>query len=688
MTRISDEAIERNRVASAKRYAENRTSYSERQRARRGLESIEALGKRPFVAWDGEGYNAYRVGIDHVVHIEHRYMVFGSSSGHRVRGIELSTSACLDTILRAEREAPESIHVGFAFDYDVNMILRDVSWRGLAVLRDAGKCRFGEYRIEHIPHKMFTVYRPGWGKATIYDVFGFFHCSYVKALDKYGVGSPEAIARIKAGKALRGHFSYADIEQVTAYMSDELSVMPELMECVREAAYGGGFYIRQWHGPGALATYAIKYNEIDKRMSKKRKVPDDVKLARRSAHAGGRFMLWRAGLLLSPVYTADINSAYVWACSLLPALDTGRWERVPANRIESARDIADFGLYHIEYDAKERWQEATYGGKPFPLFHRSGNGSLTWPYRVENWYWSPEASLVAGSRHARFLEAWIFRSDGTRPFEWVHDAYNRRLALQDPDHYNPAEKAYKWGLAAIPGKFGMKVGWDKTTRTEPRFHQIEWAGYIMSYCRAQSYQGACGVAKRGGLVSIDTDGVTSTVPFNESELPGGVSTGLGAWKLEEYTGGLFWQNGIYWLRNEAGEWDEAKSRGVPKGHIPFELAMEVREQSDDFRNVKESVIKLDRTRFVGYGQALRGQRDKWRQWITDPVRIQFGGLGKGTHVPDMCLRCLGRDEPLHTITHFPPKDVFSEPHKLPWLGTWPPEDSFNVTEYIWEDDTL
>lgn len=682
--RVSDNAIRHDRITSLARYHANSGQAKKVQKAYRERRFEE----REFIGWDGEGYNAWRAGTDGL-EAEHRYMLFGASTGDYITGLSLDTAKCLELILEVEQENPSAYHVGFAFEYDVNMILKDLPWRTLAVLKEQGYCRWKDpvsgrrFRIEHVPHKWFRVSGKGIGSATIYDVFGFFHCSYLSALGKYDVGSEAKRRRISAGKSARGMFTFADIESVADYWRAEISLLPPLMEEIRKAAYGGGYRISEWHGPGALASYLLREMSVNTWHSKKT-TPPEVRSATRYAYAGGRFTPSLCGLYYGPVYTADRNSAYIYACSVLPRMDRGKWVRHNGNTVDGTK-LPRFGIYHIEFDAgperRANARKAFLPEPPYPLFHRSKDGVLRWPRRARGWYWTPEAQLVANSPRATILEAWVWNDDGTYPFRFVNDAFHRRLELQRQG--NPVEKTYKWALASMYGAFARRVGWDKKLRKAPPSHELAWAGFITSHCRAAVWGPAIDVYIRGkgrGLISIDTDGITSTIPFRPKTLDNGVGENLGEWKLEEWTGILQWQNGIYWLRDSNGEWKEPKSRGIPKGTIPFEKAYEAVQRMDySTRPFVHPSLSLQRTRFVGYGQALRGQFTKWRQWLTEPVKVLMGGnpMGKAFHFPLLCGACRaamagnkpaeGSLEGMHTITGTSPDALDSWPHKLPWL---------------------
>jgi hypothetical protein len=575
----------------------------------------------------------------------------------------------LDLILSVESEFPDCYHIIFGGEYDFNQFLRDLPLRFLAVLKANGKVKWEGYRITHVSHKIFSVSRDGIS-ATIYDVFGFFHCRYTTALDKYDTGSMEQRFRIAAGKSNRGSFTFAEIDSVEEYMQLELRLLPELAENIRRAAYEGGFRIHSWHGPGALASYALRYNGMHKFMSGDT-IPSWARYAVRAAYAGGRFQGWQCGKYSGPVWTLDKNSAYLHAMAMLPRLDNGSWHHRDPLTVKSPDDIADFGIYHIIFDAAAsnlgvKSRKAGFPEPPYPLFCRGENGGLTWPSRVDGWYWSPEARLVVGSPHVRVTEVIVYQSDGSKPFKWVEDSFETRRKLQDPAHYNPAEKAYKWALAAIYGALARRVGWNEKTRKPPPTHELAWAGFITSHCRAAVYEVASYAYLNGGLISIDTDGVTAQCEFPESLVAEGFGDKLGQWRQEKYDGILYWQNGIYWLYRD-DVIIEAKSRGVPKGRISVDQAYRALAKASFTSPYRPAQIRLSKTRYVGYRQALAGQRDQWRKWITSNSVITMGGAGKGAHFPPFCATCKNGAERMHTITHLPPKSMESFAHKLPWL---------------------
>jgi hypothetical protein len=698
-SRVSAEAVARNREKSRQRAAAlrasnpdeankkiqawreaNRQQDRDNHNLRYGVK-VQQFVTRPFIFWDGEGYNEWKLNDDPRCLLDgkwkHRYMLFGCSHfpNDPLVGKDLGTVECLDYILSTERRFPDAFHVGFAFDYDVNMILKDVPKRLLKHLGVYGVVHWQGYRIEYIPRKWFSITRKDANgqkiSATIWDVFGFYLSKYTTALAKHGIATRQQIDDIIEGKDRRGTFTYAQIEYVKSYWQKEVALGPPLMDKMREDCYDNGLFITQWHGSGALASYLLRKRRVNEWHSKD--VPYDAMVAIRTGYAGGRFHPFRCGLHAGPVYTADINSAYIYACSLLPRLDNGRWRRLRGNEIDRA-NLGRFAIYHISYfadrdraKAKDNMRRGAFG-EIYPLFHRNQRHRIYWPRRVDGWFWSPEASTVANNPDAEFVEAWVYDDDGTYPFEWVNDEFNKRLNLQHEG--NPAEKTLKWALAAMYGAMARRVGWDRKTRTAPKSHELAWAGFITSWCRAEMYKLGYEVWRRGGLISIDTDGVTSTVPISPEWLPRGVGEKLGQWKLEEFAGILYWQSGVYWLKDRDGNWTTAKTRGIKRGSLPVEAGLAALANSNfSSRPIVYPTIRTTRERFIGFKQAISSHNfDQWRTWEKVPTETIMGRGGSTVHAPVFCKKCRAPSaNMMHVLTQVTPPTWINEPHYLPWI---------------------
>lgn len=615
---------------------------------------------RPFVVWDGEGPQ------------DTGYSLLGNSLGDEICYPHLRTKDCLNLLLRAAEDHPEAIHVAYGFNYDVSCILWELSWRHLTALYKFNRVIWRDYIIEHIPRKWFKV-RRGNVVIKIYDIASFFGGGLVGALEEWKIGpfttpaisSPQEIASgviptvqdmailseteiVTKFKHLRGDFKYSDIESIKIYMRLELKYTKILIGELRESLALANYVPKSWHGPGAVARMAFTRHSIYDCLADS---PEPVAIATRYAFIAGRFELFKAGHI-GRVYTADINSAYPYYCSQLPNLAKGIWRRT-----EGTFEPGKFGVYHIRYQSKPD----AYRCNPLPF--RDEHGMIAWPHQVIGWYWNPEAELVANDPDATFLEGWVFDEDDEtdRPFAWLADYFDIRAKWKAEG--NPAQYALKLIINSIYGQLAQRAGWDKKNNKAPKTHQLEYAGWITSSCRAAVYK----VAKECGdnLVSIDTDGVTSTQPFTWLK----DSKALGGWELTSYTDSIFWQSGIYTLKTADG-WSKARTRGIPKGSYTVEDLFTALET--------DTPLYLNKKVFISFGLAILGQKSSLNQWKVEPHVYEMGGSGKRYHYkggtkrtircPDICGTSGRHVLALPTIFYgIAPRH--SAAHKLPWLNT-------------------
>jgi hypothetical protein len=601
-------------------------------------------GLKPFVAWDGEA-----VANEEEGNLDHPYSLFGSSRGWRIRSYNLTTMDCLSLLLETEMECPEAIHFGFAFGYDVNMVIRNLPIPALQVLRKFSRVRWNGFDIEYIPRKWFRV---GYGRKghrttiQVFDVFSFFGKGLATVLRDYGIGSPEQIRRIDAGKGERPDFHLDDIVgSIEPYWETELVLMVQLMEEFRRILHNAGVFLSSWHGPGAIASYLLRQHQFQEHMD--RGTTDEILSASRYAYFGGRFEPFMAGFYDGPVYSADINSAYPYSFSRLPSLREGKWLHELGRPDHNPSDTR-LGLYRISY-------KSPFSTAPMPLPHREKAGNISFPCTTEGWIHAAEAGMVYTDPSAKFLESWVYEDDGSYPFSWIEELYLERLRMQQAG--DPTQIAFKLGPNSIYGQIAQRAGWERTLGP-PKWHQLELAGAVTSECRSMVYAAARNAGR--ATISIDTDGILSLVPFRG--LPNGEGTKLGQWKVKTYTGLFYVQNGIYWLRDESGNWLPPKTRGIPRKRLVFE---------DIFRTVASGKeIVVDQHSFLGFGLALRGRIDEWRHWIDEPRHISFGGTGKRIHNTRSCTSCqkgFGYTEGLHALMPVPSKEITSYPHHLPWL---------------------
>lgn len=629
---------------------------------------------REFIAWDGEGWTQHLDECDHEKEghctepCPHHYCLFGSSKSAGIAGSSLSTRQCLEHILSVGKDYPYGIHIGFAFSYDVNMILRDLPPKYIQRLKDNTFVHWYGYRIEHIPKKWFTVSKGG-NSVRIQDVFSFFACSFVKALKGWDVGTADEISAIEHGKDSRGDFKLSEIDtSIRPYWRKELELLVALGDKLRSILYSADLRITSWYGPGNVASFLYKKNGTARTMDQS--IRPEVIDAAAYAYAGGRFEGFKAGQHDGPVYSADINSAYPAAMADLPNLSNGAWHYFP--EWDPGMGVPSrIGLYRIFFVFNTGITKAARNsGFPLPVFHRRNTGQVWYPEMSECWYHAPEAKLLfdiheesqgKAFSHFEVKECWLYEDDGSYPFEWVREMYATRARWKREG--NPAQLALKLGINSLYGKLAQRIG--HKDGKAPKWHQLEWAGMITSATRAKLYEAM--KDDWNHIIAVETDGIYSTKPF--SNLASGVGNNLGEWECSEYSGIIFLQNGVYWLRDQSGNWLPPKSRGIPQKQLSREAALHALETRTD--------LVAYQNQFLGYGTALhRDPRTmaKWRTWITAEKRFEFGGNGKRFHNPRTCAACIQDvpwDKGMHTLSlrmGIPTKDAIrSSRHALPWV---------------------
>lgn len=568
---------------------------------------------RPFIAWDGEGHTTDDGA--------HHYMLFGASTGDSVTAWSLSTVDCLDLMLKVERENPHAYHVIFAGNYDVNMILRDVDTETLTRLKVRGKATWNGYRMEYRRSKWFRVSKEETS-ICIYDVFTFFACSFVSALEQYIGKDDEDVRRIRDGKAKRAIFTPADIEEVRAYWQSELRYLVRLCGTLRSYLRKANITIHRWHGPGAVASVILKARGF-----RRRDVPTDVAISAQYAYAGGRFEQFKIGRYIGKVYQYDIRSAYPYAISQLPSL-TGEW-------IETD-EPSMFGLYrHDGYASIGTRDVSAIGALPW----RHRNGAIFYPPTVRGFYWGIE---LRGT-DTQSWQGYTLANGNARPFRWISDYYKQRAEWKR--NGEPAQLALKLAMNSIYGKLAQQIGWgineDGTLRI-PTYHQLEYAGYITATTRAMLYRAM--MQKPHAIIACETDGIFTTEPLDLT-----IGEGLGEWECKTYDGIMYVQSGVYWALTKDG-W-QARSRGFGRGDIsPTDVERWLSRIESATHAYEVEPLSVTQRRFKTIGTSIG--KANWRRWIEETRQLHAGTPGgKREHYEPHCPQCPGSlYDGLHTMT--------------------------------------
>jgi hypothetical protein len=644
------------------------------------------LTEKEVIAWDGEGINIS--GSDKPQH----YVLFGCSRDvdNPLIGRDLSSGELLKYVCSIGRRFPSAVHIGYGFRYDANMIVRHLPIHCLQELKENNETYYTygnwRYRIAWLPGKRFQVTeirgkeRRERTTVTIDDILSFFGSAFIPAIesilgDELTDDDREVIAH---GKAARGQNQWEDMPDIYHYWRAEIILMQRLGEKFRNVMFSAGFMLRNWYGPGALSSYLFRSNKLKSHIvNGPPELPNPVHIASKHAYAGGRFELFRMGRFAGPVFSMDINSAYPYAMSKAPSLgaDHGFWQYVA-----NPNRIAYFGVYRIRLKAPNA---SPFEGRAMPLFHRDNKGSISYPNCLQGWYWSPEAALVAGADGIEIIEGWEWVSDGNRPFIFLQEMFNARLAM---GKRNLMSMPYKLGPNSMYGKFAQRVGFRTDANGKnypPTTHCLPLAGWVTSYTRAMLFN----VLRRiptDQLIAVETDGIYTT--FDVNKLTGVTfGNGLGEWEQTIYDEMLYVQNGLY-HRLSDGNWLAAKSRGLDQSSVPMPVIAEYLHncKPGDFPPLSVAL----RPRFIGLNAASAGKapiKVRHCRWESGIRELEPGGKGKRIHLPHCCQACAegynAYDKPHTLIVRSRSFGQMSAPHYLPWENGEPYSESEEAAEY-------
>lgn len=535
---------------------------------RRELPRIEY---RQFVSIDGEATTA-----------RGDYGLIAASSGQYLQRRDgLSTEALLEWLLALPKHRTANgsrpIYVGFAIDYDVNQILKDLPLKGetssIEELRKTGKTKWRGFRITYYRRKIFRV---GYGRQvfSLYDTWGYFQSSFEKALAGWKIETP---AIITAGKAERGNFQRWPLWKIRQYNEAELSTHVELMNQLRESIRPLNLTVRSWHGPAALAGYWLAEHGIERYLKAN---VEALEKAAQIAYFAGRIDVKGYGFV-TPCYHYDLVSAYPSATRYLPNLSGARWART--KHVPNGSRVY---VVHI------RWRVPS--GTIWPPFPwRSKTGTIRYPTEGEGWYWHPEieACRAVFGECFEVLECISIQGEPSYPLKpLIEETFAYRAELKAAG--NPSHVPVKLILNSIYGKFCQQLG-------RAQYRNRVWAGLITSHTRANLMR-----AITDDTVLVMTDSVFSASPLN---VP--IGDGLGEWELQPEDSLAVAEAGLYAASIQGADrriWQRGFDRANPVDidHIVGEWL--------DGDMTYSPVYPVHR--FIGMGLASVSHYE-WRKWV-------------------------------------------------------------------------
>lgn len=607
---------------------------------------------RKFVAIDGEGINVTR-GLDKGKHLY--VMLAISNKPSLIDPTGLKTDAILHYLF--ENLSAHDINVIYGGSYDFNLWLRDLLSDEVRAIYNSNYESYPVWRngygIRWIKGKSFEI-TDGEKTVTINDVISFFQRPFIQACDEY-LGEYEGRAQLVREKARRGNFRIEEIDSIDDYNQLELRLLVQLMNELRARLNKVGLRPRRWNSPGAIASALFLREKVKEHRNEN--LPAAVTEASRYAYAGGRFELIKYGSVNAPVYEYDINSAYPRALLDVPSLAGAKWKHW---KNPNRKQYAPFSLYKVSYTG-------TNPTIPGPLFMRSENGTISYPLKVTTWVWAPEyetlrlyCEKIPGAKYD-LLEVWeCSPASEHKPFGFIDTLYKKRQLLKAAG--DGAHVGIKLALNSLYGKLAQQVGWREADEYRPlrvpTYHQLEWAGYTTSYCRANVLRAV--IPKIDSVIAFETDAVFTTEPLNIN-----IGTGLGEWEETRFSSFTYVQSGHYYATTEDGK-EIVKCRGIDKGFVSR------KEVEAKLANVEtQRILKAELTRFYGAGIALaRGLVEYWCRWITEPKMLMLMPTGKRLHG---ACNCTGPELELNRwhYTYCPIAGGASSEYPVEWINPNP-----------------
>lgn len=256
-----------------------------------------------------------------------------------------------------------------------------------------------------------------------------------------------------------------------------------------------------------------------------------------------------------------------------------------------------------------------------------------------------------------------------QPFNWVRDMYEQRREWKAKGL--GAQLALKLTMNSLYGKMAQRVGWNEEKRLPPKWHQLEWAGWVTSLTRAMLWEVMSRIPIQD-LIAVETDGIYTT--YSPEQLGIKDSKDLGGWEIAEYDEIMYVQSGMAWLR-KGDNWT-CKRRGLDTKTFSLSDCDEYLRKLGPQEQWLPYVGTT--TRFIGIGAALNGSappKVKHCVWQTTEREIRPGQDGKRVHLHKQCRACRAghsaydspHDMSIRSLA-YSPGGLLSTPHDIPWDG--------------------
>lgn len=643
----------------------------------------------------------------------------------------LSTDEILSWLISLASKYTNAIFIGFAFSYDATQIFADLPYEKAWELqngkafedRDDGKrgnpmgrvVLYKRWALSYLKAKHLTIYelrdtntpfkigKDGGQKVNykrqvvIYDTFGFFQESFVKAAKGFpNAYSLQEMAIIEAGKKDRRDFDPANLAQIRTYQLAELQVLCRMLGQMRAKIEDRGWQLKRWQGAGSIAQ-AVLTDECVKpslgECATQEPLPLEQEYAHR-AYSGGRIEMLQQGYISSRLYTYDIRSAYPSIMRDLPSMEQclwlhNRYEGKQQPKLDYLRSLSKLSMCKLRTKAPQisdhpgNLLNGADRGPPFyPFFYRETSGRIMYPPEVYGVYMIDEVLAAFDWREAmqREIPHFIFEIEITdvmecsiegraKPFDFINDIYQERKRIKAEIKagapYDVMEKVLKLGINSLYGKTAQAVGSGRAGKA-PKFASPWHAAAVTAGTRAALLRAA--LQKPWDIVSFMTDGIVSRKPLDLD-----CRDELGLWEPEEKKGGgIFIQSGVYAMEKKI------KSRGIrPDAVAGGDLGRWLIDTTRDLWRRKIDNLEFPYFYYLTLGAAIATE-DKWQyagSWISDKRTVNIAGAGSKRYPGGYGNLRYKQLNPTTPLRAYPFKrDAYggelplSEPSKPEWLN--------------------
>jgi len=569
-----------------------------------------------FIAIDGEGYTNSEG--------THIYNLLAASDKSFIADNDgLDTEDCFEYLIGLRNKFPGGTFVSFYFSYDVNMILKDLAFELVDLLRTNGfcyawvdsedndkpDCYYG-YKIEYFPRKMFRIqkgyrdFSTGSRKfvsettITVWDVFGFFQSGFVKALSQFDIGSEDELKLLQSMKEQRSNFDINNFDSILEYNNLECKLLVDLMGKLDTSLQTCGIFLDVWNGAGAVAAALLHKYDLKFHISQPTGTHE---LPVHSAYFGGRIQALQVGIIDAPVFGHDLVSAYPSTLRYLPSLKNCTQIIVDgSDYYPSTYPIAVWRVsWRVPHDTPVC---------PFPF--RMPDGAVEYPSAGSGYYWTPEVETAIKwfGRDCIDVElgyAFIPSDEyiDFQPFSFINVLFEERKRFKAEG--NHAQLCVKLGLNSLYGKTAQGIGYNKT---RPAYQSYIYAGLVTAGTRARMLDLA--MTRPDSIICFCTDGVYSTVQLSDDS-----RDRLGGWECETYDNMFILKAGFY-TADKNGKRLVSRLRGFRSDEVSWDV---MRQEWLD--NGVLGSCTFPCRNFIG----MKGSHDlsTWRCWIDSSKTLSF-----------------------------------------------------------------